>query len=137
MKTLGLLLLLTFSSLSFAQVGIGTVTPDQSSVLDVTSTTQGFLPPRLTTLQRDAIVTPAEGLTIYNTTVHCLETYNGTNWYNYCTGSIVARCGYNDTAIVEVTSATGRIWMDRNIGASQVATSSTECRCLWSLIPMG
>jgi hypothetical protein len=36
----------------FAQVGIGTVTPDASSVLDVSSTTQGMLAPRMTSTQK-------------------------------------------------------------------------------------
>jgi len=61
------LVLLSSSSL-YAQVGIGTTTPDPSSLLDLSSTSEGFLMPRLTTLQRDGIVSPAEGLMIYNTT---------------------------------------------------------------------
>ena len=42
-----------------AQVGVGTSTPHVSAELDVTSTTKGFLPPRMTAAQRDAIATPA------------------------------------------------------------------------------
>jgi hypothetical protein len=49
-------------------------------MLDVKSTTKGFLPPRLTTAQRDLIDSPAIGLTIYNTTKNCNETYNGSSW---------------------------------------------------------
>ena len=48
-------------------VGIGTDYPDASSLLDLTSTTLGFLMPRMTTVQRDLIPAPAEGLMIYNT----------------------------------------------------------------------
>ena len=51
-----------------------------SAILDVVSTTKGFLPPRMTTTQRDAIVTPATGLRIYNTTTNTNDTYNGTAW---------------------------------------------------------
>ena len=40
---------------SIAQVGVGTTTPDASAALDITSTTGGLLPPRMTTTQRDAI----------------------------------------------------------------------------------
>ena len=47
-----------------AQVGIGTITPHASSVLDVSSTTQGMLTPRMTTLQRTAIASPADGLMV-------------------------------------------------------------------------
>ena len=52
----------------YAQVGVGTTTPDLSSALDISSTSQGLLMPRLTTTQRDAIVSPAKGLIIYNIT---------------------------------------------------------------------
>jgi len=51
-----------------------------SAKLDVESTTKGFLPPRMTTTQRDNIATPAEGLVIYNTTTQVLNFYNGTAW---------------------------------------------------------
>jgi hypothetical protein len=57
-------------------VGVGTTTP--RAILDVTSTTSGFLPPRLTTLQRDAIAAPAEGLMIYNLDTHKLNVFTGT-----------------------------------------------------------
>jgi hypothetical protein len=69
-------------------VGINNTTPDANAALDVTSTTQGFLPPRLTTAQRDNIVSPQPGLTIYNTVENCMEWWNGTGWYNACTGNI-------------------------------------------------
>ena len=66
----------------YAQVGIGTATPDASAKLDIASTTQGFLPPRMTTTQRDAIAGPATGLTIYNTTIKAFQVYNGTAWFS-------------------------------------------------------
>ena len=42
--------------------------PDASSMLDITSTTKGFLAPRMTTTHQTAITLPANGLLIYNTT---------------------------------------------------------------------
>jgi len=63
---------------SLAQVGIGTLTPDASSLLDVSSTSQGFLMPRLSSSQRDAILNPAKGLMIYNLTLDNGETNTGT-----------------------------------------------------------
>ena len=66
----------------YAQVGIGTATPDASAKVDIASTTQGFLPPRMTTTQRDAIAGPATGLTIYNTTIKAFQVYNGTAWFS-------------------------------------------------------
>lgn len=65
-----------------AQVGIGTSSPDPSAKLDVTSTTKGFLPPRMSTIQRDAISSPTKGLTIYNISSNAFECFNGTAWYS-------------------------------------------------------
>lgn len=62
------------------QTGINTSTPAASALLDITSTTQGVLLPRMTTTQRDAISSPARGLIIYNTTTNKLNFYNGTAW---------------------------------------------------------
>ena len=63
-------------------VGIGILSPASSAKLDISSTTQGFLPPRMTSTQRDAI-TPAEGLMIYNTTTKKPSFYDGTEWQNF------------------------------------------------------
>lgn len=66
-------------------VGIGTVNPQ--ATLDVSSTKNGFLPPRMTTAQMNAISFPPEGLMIYNTTTHQWMGYNGTGWLNMSGGS--------------------------------------------------
>lgn len=58
----------TYHSVTAQNVGIGTTTPNSSALLDITSTTKGLLMPRMTTAQRNAIVSPADGLLIYNTT---------------------------------------------------------------------
>jgi hypothetical protein len=62
------------------KVGIGTTAPNASAILDVNSTSLGFLPPRLTTSQRNAISSPAAGLLLYNTTTNALEINNGASW---------------------------------------------------------
>lgn len=56
-------------------VGIGTTSPATSAILDLTSTTQGFLPPRMTTAQRNAIAVPVPGMIIFNTSTQSLEIY--------------------------------------------------------------
>lgn len=61
-------------------IGIGTTIPNAKAILDISSTTQGFLPPRMTTKQRTAISSPAEGLCIYDLTLHKLYVYDGTVW---------------------------------------------------------
>ncbi len=62
-----------------AQVGIGTVTPHASSVLDVTSTTQGMLTPRMTTAEKNAITSPANGLMVFDTTLKGFYFYDTTS----------------------------------------------------------
>jgi len=51
-----------------------------SSKLTIESTTQGFLPPRMTTTQKNAIASPATGLMVYDTTLNVITYYNGTTW---------------------------------------------------------
>lgn len=67
-------------SIGSQNVVFGGSTPDASAKLDVQSTTQGFLPPRMTTTQRNAIASPATGLIVYDTTLLSLYQYNGTAW---------------------------------------------------------
>lgn len=72
---------LIFTSLNIgAQVGIGTTNPDPSAVLDMTSTSQGVLTPRMTTAQRLAVVSPATGLLVFDTDDAVFYFYNGTSW---------------------------------------------------------
>lgn len=54
--------------------------PDNSAQLDVASTTKGFLPPRMTTLEKNAIAAPAAGLMVYDTTLARPCFYNGAAW---------------------------------------------------------
>jgi hypothetical protein len=61
-------------------IGIGTISPNATSILDITSTTKGFLPPRMTTTQKNVISSPATGLTVYDTDNNRLEVYNGSTW---------------------------------------------------------
>ena len=136
---LALSLVLASSLATHAQVGIGTSSPN--AALDVTSTTQGFLPPRMTTTQRDAISLPAVGLVIFNTTTNCLNFYAG-YWIESCgTGrypSYSVFCASGAAAVVDVLNpTTNKTWMDRNLGASQVATSSTDTLSYGSLYQWG
>jgi hypothetical protein len=81
MKKITIIVLMLFTALSYAQVGINTNTPDASSALEIESTTGGILIPRLTETQRDAISAPATGLMIYQTDgIAGFYFWNGSAW---------------------------------------------------------
>lgn len=90
MKNLNYFLALILFSIatSYAQVGIGTTTPNVSSMLDIVSTDSGLLIPRMTLVQKTAIVTPATGLLIYQT--------DGTSGFWYYDGTIWTTFGGAD-----------------------------------------
>ena len=71
------------------KVGIGTDNPQ--AALDVSSTTQGFLPPRLTQVQIEAL-TPVAGLLVFNTTTLKPNYYDGSQWRNF-DGSFAIKIG--------------------------------------------
>jgi len=76
------------SYLNNGSLGIGTTTPNTSSILDLTSTSKGFLPPRMTNVQITGITSPPEGLTIYSTDAKTLVFYNGTSWQKVTTTAL-------------------------------------------------
>jgi len=69
-----------FNLTPYGNLLLGTTTNVASSKLTIESTTQGFLPPRMTTTQKNAIATPAAGLVVYDTTDNKHYGYNGTTW---------------------------------------------------------
>jgi hypothetical protein len=82
MKRLLLILVLvtTIFSLNAQNVGIGTTNPNASAILDLNSTTRGFLLPRLTTSQMFNIQNPANGLLVFNSSYGQLYHYDGSTW---------------------------------------------------------
>lgn len=80
---LGRIVVRNGDALGGSQMQIGSnLVPVDSAVLDLNSTTRGFLPPRMTTTQKNAIASPATGLQVYDTTLNQMSYYNGTTWTN-------------------------------------------------------
>ena len=78
-----------FEIANSASIG-SSAAPSASAILDLASTTKGMLPPRMTTAQRNAISSPATGLTLYCTdctatdsSTGVMQTYNGSTWKNH------------------------------------------------------
>lgn len=84
MRNSGILLLaFLISNSMFSQVGVGTETPDVSAALHIESTTLGFLPPRMNSTERDAIIvsSTSKGLIIFNTDTNVLNIFDGVTWH--------------------------------------------------------
>ncbi len=134
MKRLFLLAsLLLLWQLFFAQnnIGIGTPTPDPTSILDLTSTDKGFLAPRLSTVQRTAIVSPAPGLLVFDVTVGCYYYYNGL-WNSLCsatgpTGPQGTTGAQGMTGATGATGATGSQGLQGVTGATGATGPGTIC----------
>ncbi|MEQ1734024.1 MAG: hypothetical protein ABL940_10140 [Bacteroidia bacterium] len=106
-----LLLLISIWLLSGAEVqaqgnvGIGTTTPNPKAILELQATDKGLLVPRLTLAERNAIVTPPNGLLVYNTTENCFNYFNTTTttWKSMCNVSGISNSG--DTVIINLLKA--------------------------------
>ncbi len=137
---LSTVLVIGLSFTSFAQVGVGTTSPEVSAALDMSSVTMGFLPPRMTNIQMDAISSPAEGLMIYCTdcTPKGLYAYDGVNYLSLLLGGENTAGTDTSTIVTELQStATGKIWMDRNLGATQQSASTTDAASYGDLYQWG
>jgi uncharacterized protein (TIGR02145 family) len=140
MKKCLLLIILAFlltTITSNAQIGIGTNSPNANASLDVVSNSQGMLLPRMTTAQRDAISSPAKGLSIFNTTLNCIQTNIGSsttvNWK--CLGLSPSS---NGTAIVSAftcnTASAGTMTAGSVVsGVTQTITATVSTAGTYSI----
>jgi hypothetical protein len=123
--------LILFGSLN-AQIGIGTSSPDPSAVLDLSSTTKGLLMPRMTTLQQTNLISPAIGLTIFNTTSGQIETNKGDGlggalWVGDLNTGTTATLGDNSTllATTEFVLSNSGHYNSVNAAGNATTTSAT------------
>lgn len=98
---------------------------DASAVLDIRSTSQGVLFPRLTTVEMNAVASPAAGLTIYNTTDNGFYYWNGAAWTPISTGEfdtlVVGGGSLDPSAVLQVNSTTGGFALPRMTQAQRDA----------------
>lgn len=124
--------------------------PDSCAILDLNSNSGGLLLLRLSVTQRNAIANPKDGLVIFNTTTLCVEFLSNNQWNNLCANNNVQQpspewvfyfpqfCNGNVTKVVPVLNpVTGKVWMDRNLGAIQAATSPLDTNAFGDLYQWG
>ncbi len=121
-----LLLLLFGNSTVFClaqNVGISVAgsTPNSTALVDLSSTSLGFLVPRMTTAQITAIVAPATSLLVFNTTTNCMMFYTGAIWKNIacgCTGPPAAPGAITGPATPPVSSTKNVYFISPVAGAT-------------------
>ena len=116
----------TFTASAQNNVGIGTTTPDASAVLELESTSQGFLPPRFSTPRMHAISLPSEGLMVYNTDEKSMCFYNGTDWVDM-NGTIVPDLVIGDTYAGGII-----FYLDGTGGGKVCATADLSSAIQWT-----
>src|SRR5664279_6353753 len=72
--------ILFIASVLAQSIGIGTTPPNASSILEIKASNKGLLIPRTSTASRTAIVNPAKGLMVYDTTINSFWYHNGSAW---------------------------------------------------------
>ena len=106
--------LLATTNFLFAQVGIGTITPNNSSMLDIESTDKGILIPRMTETQKMSVSSPVSGLLIYQIDKEAgFYFYDGSVWLRLVknispnfTGTITSE-SISSTGTISATSFVG------------------------------
>lgn len=119
LKTVALSLVLLSSTASYAQnnVGINTSSPNPSAALDVTSSTQGVLVPRMLSSDRSAITSPATGLLVYQT--------DGTAGFYYYNGSAWVALGSGGSATTDASLLTAGTLADARLSSNVTLKGNT------------
>jgi hypothetical protein len=106
-----------------AQTGIGTTTPDASAKLDVSSTSKGFLPPRMTSSQRTSIPSPASGLMVYQTDGTAgLYYYGSSGWIYIINSTTNVLSVVNGGTGTTTSTGTGSVVLNTNPTLTSIIT---------------
>jgi hypothetical protein len=105
-------------------VGIGTNTPNPAAQLDISSNSKGVLIPRMTDAERNAIVSPVQGLMIFNTSANSFQYYNGALWSNLTHSGIVAGSPNRVPKFQGLWGLTPGMMTDNGTGVSINATAA-------------
>jgi hypothetical protein len=108
-------------------VGIGTITPTQA--LQIDSTTSGFLPPRMTTTQKNAIPTQTPGMMVFDTTTNSLNVRNSSGWASLGsggsgTGNVAGPASAKANNLATYSDTTGKVLLDSGVSQNDLVTMS-------------
>jgi hypothetical protein len=142
MKALNIIFILLIINVSTAQVGINTDAPDPSAALDISSTTQGMLPPRMSQSQISLITLPAAGLTIFNTDLDCMTVNYGTpshpEWIclERKPNASLPSYSISSTELRITTTLNYRTWVNvPNLTATFTLDEPTQVKFDWIMFP--
>ena len=126
-----------------AQVGIGTTTPNASAVLDVTSTTSGLLPPRMSNVQKLVIPSPVAGLLVWCSDCGSngeMQVYNGNTWTNMAgntaSGQVPTITSTTAATLIITGTSAGLSATSGGVISSAGDASITERGVCWSSTPL-
>lgn len=122
----------TSSSVRFANITLNGAAAT-SAILTLNSTTQGFLPPSMTTAQKNAISAPSTGLTVFDNVLLDLQFYNGTSWIGASTSGVSTIAG--TTNRLTASAPTGSVTLDiaaTYVGQTSITTLGTIATGVWN-----
>lgn len=113
---------------SVAQVSVSDdqAPPDNSAMLEVKTATKGFLPPRMSNAQMNAIAGPAAGLIVYNTDTHSLCMYDGFRWLSLIRNNVTCGNLSIDGKIYQTIIIANRCWMAENLNVGNRINGSVD-----------
>ena len=119
---------------TLGNVGVGTTAPNSTAILDLSSTTQGVLIPRMTAAQKAAISSPANGLLIFQTDAPSdFYYYNGSSWIslrepNWTSAGTIQSVGWNATTTTPTIGTTAV----NDYSYKQIGSKTWKCQLTYS-----
>ena len=139
LKYLPIILLVFTTNIVFSQVGIGTTTPDSSSMLDIESTDKGILIPRMTEAQKISVSSPVSGLLIYQTDEEAgFYFYDGANWLRLVKNVSPSFSGVITSGAISATgTVSATAFVGDGSGLTNIGTSSSTFKDAYSNVVVG
>jgi len=125
MKKIILLLIIIFCChINYSQIGIGTTTPDDGSILQIDSNTGALVPPRMTSTDMLLIPTPLDGALVFNTTRNSYYIYKNGTWSNLANSTLVVNKAY--TGSNGALATPNDTYVNFPIGASDIIVTNPD-----------